>query len=394
MNRLVKYFGYTLFLPFWWLQLLIPRNKNIWIFGAWYGKKFSDNSKYLFQYIRDHDPSIQVIWLTRNKSVCNRVRELGGKSYLTNSVRGIFYSLAAQYVVVSSGKKDISYLFINGSKTIQLWHGNPMKKIGLDDKFSKVRSAFQQQIVRNFFPFAYECNFDYVVSNAKIFSEKMSSAFDVPLKNVLETGCPRNDVFFEKQEDEVNKRIRDKFQGCRLIYYLPTFRSQESSFSLFNLPDYNETELEEFLLKENLVFISKGHFIDKLLAEPVNKAESRIINLSDETVEDINYLLKDADLLITDYSGAYFDFLLTERPIIFAAFDLDKYVSGSRELYFEYENIVAGPIVKNWEGVYNALQFIWVDNSFSKLVKEKNIIFNKYHDNNNSKRVFEKIKKI
>jgi hypothetical protein len=41
----------------------------VWIFGAWYGRKFSDNSKYLFFYVSTCHPEIKAIWLTHNRQV-------------------------------------------------------------------------------------------------------------------------------------------------------------------------------------------------------------------------------------------------------------------------------------------------------------------------------------
>src|SRR5690606_20840534 len=139
----------------------------------------------------------------------------------------------------------------------------------------------------------------------------------------------------------------------------------------------------------------KGHFIDNKLNDEVQGQSTRIFHLSDENVSDLNFLLKDADILITDYSSAYFDFLLTQRPIIFAAFDLEEYLSSSREMYFEYENVISGPIVETWEALFNELKNS--DEHLSKYgfkLADKNDLFNKYHDGNNSLRVYECIKNL
>lgn len=391
---LFKYLGYIFFLPLWWIQILVPRNKNIWVFGAWYGNRFSDNSKHLYLYIKKNHPEIRPIWLTHNKLVRDQIYREGGNSYMINSFKAIYYSLFAKYIIVSSGKRDINYLFINGAKCVQLWHGNPMKKIGLDDKFANIHSFFHKNIVPYFFPFVCEFNYDYIVSNSEVFSDKMASAFSVSKAQILETGCPRNDVFYNIGIDKFNDNLRKKFIGCKLVYYLPTFRNHNEAKSLFNLEDYNENYFESFLEKENIVFISKGHYVDNSLTKEKRKCNTRLIHLLDEEVSDINFMLKDADLLITDYSGAYFDFLLTEKPMIFAAFDLDDYKNSSRELYFDYEKAVAGPIVKNWSELYDSLTTIWNDRKYAELVKEKNAEFNKYHDAENSKRVFKSILKI
>ncbi len=394
MSRILKYIGYLLFLPFWWLQLLVPRKKNIWIFGAWYGNRFSDNSKYLYLYVKRNHPNIKAVWLTKDSLIREKVIQEGGFSYLTNSFMACYYSLLAKNIIVSSGKRDVNYLFINGAKKIQLWHGNPMKKIGLDDKNSNVHSLFQRRIVPIIFPFISEFNYDFVISNSGIFSEKMASAFNVSLSRILETGCPRNDIFYCDKTDVFNNELRKKFKGCKIIYYLPTFRNHIEAKSLFNLEDFDKSKINEFLEKENLVFVNKGHYVDNNLNGDIEDLNSRIISLSDKKVSDINFMLKDADLLVTDYSGAYFDYLLTEKPLIFAAFDLEEYKSSSREIYFNYEEIVAGPIVKDWSELMKSLQTIWGQEKYANLVKDKNRIFNKFHDSNNSKRVFESLLNI
>lgn len=391
MRILIKYLAGILFLPIWVLQLLVPRKKNIWIFGVWYGHRFSDNSKYLYLYIKENRPEIKPVWITRDKKIRDKIKREDGCSYLTWSLKSCYYSLIAKNIIVSSGKTDVNRFFINGANWIQLWHGNPMKKIGLDDKFSSVNSFFHRQVVPTLFPFFSELNYNYVASNAAIFSDKMASAFNISLKYILETGCPRNDVFFSDEEDIYNKNVRDRFKGCKIVYYLPTFRNFENSKTLFNISDYNQDKLELFLEKENLVFINKGHFVDNKINDLQGR---RLINLSDDGVEDINVLLKDADCLVTDYSGAYFDFLLTQKPIIFAAFDLSEYLTSSREMYFNYEEAVAGPIIENWEGLLNSLKALNRTNSYTTILKEKNILFNKFHDNNNSKRTFEAINRL
>jgi CDP-glycerol glycerophosphotransferase len=391
MERLIKYIGYSLFLPIWWLQLLIPRNGNIWVFGSWYGRRYSDNSKFLYKYVKENHPEIKPIWLTRDVKLRDEIKRTNGICFLTKSFGGIYYSLLAKNVIVSSGKRDVNYLFVNGSNIFQLWHGNPMKQIGLDDKFSSVNSFFQRKIVPLFFPFVCEFNYDYVVSNAPIFTNKMASAFNVPVSRIMETGCPRNDIFFSKKIDSFNENLRTKYKDCKIIYYLPTFRSHNCVKSLFTMQDYSRSKLEDFLTKENMVFVSKGHYVDNQLNSDNGNSEGRLINLSDEKVSDINFMLKDADALITDYSGAYFDFLLTEKPIIFAAFDLEDYISSSREMYFDYNDSVSGPIVITWDELFKALSYIWDKPEYARLVKEKNRFFNKFHDNLNSKRVYEEI---
>ena len=95
--------------------------------------------------------------------------------------------------------------------------------------------------------------------------------------------------------------------------------------------------------------------------------------------------------MLTDYCAAYFDFLLTEKPIIFTAFDLKEYISKSRELYFDYSETIAGPIAKNWVEVEQLLEKLLKYDEFSKIRKTKNAYFNAFRDKNNSERVYKAI---
>jgi CDP-glycerol glycerophosphotransferase (TagB/SpsB family) len=390
MGRFFKYLTLTLFLPLWHLQKLLPRKDNLWIFGAWNGQRFSDNSKYLFDYATENNYAIRAIWLTKNKEVLLKIRNQGKECYLTNSLKGVYFSLKAKYIIVSSGKKDINKHFVNGAKLIHLWHGNPLKKIGLDDNYSSVNGLFYSKIVRYLFPMVYEFNYDYMVSNSEIFTPYMQSSYRMNINQILETGCPRNDVFFSKNPDIYNVELAKKFKDSKIVYYLPTFRNSATPTNIFTQEDYNEEQVESFLQLENIVLVNKGHFVESKTGLSGTNQNSRIIHLRDSDItSDINNMLKDADALITDYSSTFFDFLLTERPIIFAAFDLQEYMSQSRELYFEYNKAVSGPIAKNWNEILFQLKNIWNNAENNKLVQEKNMVYNKYHDSFNSKRVME-----
>jgi len=66
---------------------------------------------------------------------------------------------------------------------------------------------------------------------------------------------------------------------------------------------------------------------------------SNIKNIKNNNIETQELLLI-ADILITDYSSIYIDFLLTNKPIVFYAYDIKNYLSKDRELYFNYNNVI------------------------------------------------------
>ena len=68
INRLRKIF-YIIKSLIYLFSRILPKDENIWLFGAWFGEKYADNSKYLFEYVNKNLPSVRAIWLTKNESV-------------------------------------------------------------------------------------------------------------------------------------------------------------------------------------------------------------------------------------------------------------------------------------------------------------------------------------
>ena len=75
----LRYLLYIFFLPLWWLQLFSPRRRDVWIFGAWYGRRFSDNSKYLYMYVDENCPDIRN---TKVIDIYNELVDFGTKVHV------------------------------------------------------------------------------------------------------------------------------------------------------------------------------------------------------------------------------------------------------------------------------------------------------------------------
>lgn len=386
IRKIKNYLLHTLFLPFWYTQkYLFKRKENVWIFGAWFGKKYADNPKALFQYVNKNAKDIKCIWISKDKNIINSLRNEGYEAYYYLELNGIYKTLTAKYAIVGSGKEDINSLFTNGIKWVQLWHGNPFKKIGLDDKYKNYDNFFQKRIVKNIFPFLYSFSYDIVTSNSQWFVEAFSTAFRIKNENILVTGNPRNDYLFSTTTESIIEQLNTRYKDPTYILYMPTFREGKEKKDLFRDYEFDEEAFENFLTKNNCVFLYKGHFVDNLPSISFN----RFYQLKDTEVSEVNVLLKDTDILITDYSSVFFDFLLTQRPIIFAGFDLKEYLSGSRQMYYQFHETVPGPIANNWPQVLNELdKFLTGSDSFEDARKEKNLLFNTFQDQKNSQRAY------
>ena len=390
-KKIKKLFIYTAMLPLYWLSYLIPKDKNLWVFGAWFGERYADNSKYLFEYLNKYHPEIKAIWLTNSKTVYSSLRKKGYKVFLTKSLSGIWLALRAKLAVVCQSKKEDLYPFINGNKTpvIQLWHGIPLKKIGYDDTlYSYKHKKFRfEKLKKIIFPFLEE-NYALFIATSEETKKIFSHAFKIDIEKVKVTGYPRNDTLLLKNQSIKGNVIK--------IIYLPTFRKDRGEeIDLFEPYGFNVEKMDPILKELNAEIYIKLH--------PVNNIPKRILNQIHssnkikflESYVDLYEILNKFDILITDYSSVYFDYLLTDKPIIFAPFDIDEYQKQDREFYYEYDEVTPGPKCKNWDEVLEWIKkFKENPNLYSEERKKIRDRFHKYQDGKSCERVYQEIRKL
>jgi CDP-glycerol glycerophosphotransferase (TagB/SpsB family) len=369
---LKKLIIYILNLPLYYFSILIPKNKNIWIFGAWFGNQYNDNSKELFEYVNLNHKDINAIWLTQSDDILVDMTRKGFKVYRTYSIQGYLYTMMAKYIFVSTGMADVNRYVATTRYKIQLWHGTPLKKIQ-DDVSKNTKNTIQ--IIKDIVLPFNKSNYEYMTIPSKNTERNFKSAFS-NVKNFEITGYPRNDAL--KQYTKTKK-----------IIYLPTHRGEgkgsiENIFKTFNIEKINET-----LKKIGYELIVKMHFYDLSRISFDNQSNIKFLRESMDPYE----LLQESTILITDYSSIYFDFLLTQRPIIFTPFDIEEYQKKDREFYYNYEDVTPGPKCQDWNEV-----LIWIEmfvkdiTLFEKERKEVNKKFNKFDDFKNSERVYQMIK--
>ena len=75
---------------------------------------------------------------------------------------------------------------------------------------------------------------------------------------------------------------------------------------------------------------------------------------------DLNTILPQCDVLVTDYSSVFFDFALSDRPQIFLPYDLEEY-EASMGFFYEYRSMVPGRIVRDIDGLIDELESFRID---------------------------------
>lgn len=341
--QFIKYWGQLFLLPIYWLSFFIQRDKNIWLFGSTFGKRFSDNPRYLYTYILQKHKGIRAIWITHNKDIAKMLCSKGYESYYCYSIKGIWYSLKGKVYIFDNYSKDINFWTSGGALKVNLWHGVGNKRINYDNKHDYVRHPKNMWERFKNYPrrITDEKPSHYILATSPIMSKIFARAFQVDIKHIIKAGYPRNDILFKECDiqpfytDEEKELItyleKEKNSGKKILGYIPTFRTSEKRFlDIMDLNIFND-----FLKKNNMVLVCKLHPKSLLKKEFEKIKLSNISNVNAEV--DVNSFLEKIDILITDYSSVYSDFMLLNRPVIAFQYDLKEYLRNTRGTYFKFE---------------------------------------------------------
>ncbi|MGY0691294.1 CDP-glycerol glycerophosphotransferase family protein [Virgibacillus sp. FSP13] len=230
---------------------------------------------------------------------------------------------------------------------VQLWHAaGAIKRFGLKDPSIENRS--ERALER--FKSVYQ-RFTHVVVGSEKMATIFRKSFGLSNEAILRSGIPRSDFFFNTQEKNViEQELRQIYPVSnrkKVILYAPTYRDDELNKAEIAL------DIDKLYKKfsDNYVLFLRLH--PAIKHEYRNQHSDFVCDVSDIT--DINHLLLITDVLITDYSSIPFEFSLLERPMIFFAYDLDRY-EQTRGFWEDYEALVPGPVVADTDDLIDVIE--------------------------------------
>ncbi len=354
---------------------IIPKNKTVWVFGAWYGQKYNDNPKAFFEYVNKHHSDKQkAIWITKNNDVIETIKENGYLAYHETSLLGLWNQFRASKAIVCQSLHDDVFSPAVGKKTevVQLWHGIPLKKIMYDafDTNKNNKNIFGR-LIDHLSPYNEHRN-DIIVATSPLTQKLLAKAFRAKPSQVLTCGFPRNDVFFEDADNSDKTQFK--------CIYMPTFRGGISSeCDLFERYGFDFNTMEEQLTKHNIQLTLRMHPVNKPPTQIVEQIKKSTVIKLDES-NDIYQSINQYDCLITDYSSVYIDFLLSNKPIVFAPFDLEEYKKRERSLYFVFEEVTLNPYCYTWNEIVERLVSLKNNDISTEYQNEYIALKDKYHN--------------
>lgn len=356
-----------------------------------YDHQLGLNERMVFEHVKEN-PMIRKIILTRSK--CVKLKGANVEIIPLKSLAGQRALMNARYIFLKhSPKVNVIYpLDTQRHRFINLWHGIPLKRIGfasidLQDKLEVIKEEHAK------------CH--AVIASSPVDRLAMTAAF-YPLNfhNIWVTGLPRNDVIMRK-ESLLPKdfrvqldRLRNYLQGRRLVLFAPTFRNAQAD-GYYSFSDIESQALSECLLANNAVLGIREHMADRAHSYSADliRLDQPFISLDRIYYPDIELLYREASCLITDYSSCFIDFMLTGKPEICFAYDIDAYSERERGLFYNIEDVFPGQICRDFSGLLRELKATLSGNCGGEEIayRFKRNLFFSHSDENNTRRLIKKI---
>lgn len=277
---------------------------------------YGDSLKYIYEYIQRTEGERYEIVFPLHENV-----GISGNAIMVKpmSLMFFYYIITSSVVITNGGGLAACLPKRNGQLFINTWHGGgAYKKVGIDIGNNSIRRLESQMEV---------INTDIFFSSSEAFSRYAASGRLYNQRQVLATGLPRNDIFFQTRPEIIERvyRALNLNPSDHFVLYAPTFRSDvkysRSAQTIYPV-DIDVPNVMKSLQKKisgNWRFCIRFHPGVKNIELP----DDRIINCTD--YPDMQELLYAASVIITDYSSVMWDASLTYKPCLIYGPDIDQY---------------------------------------------------------------------
>ncbi|MFA5041748.1 MAG: CDP-glycerol glycerophosphotransferase family protein [Bdellovibrionales bacterium] len=326
---------------------IYPKTNSVIFVGLSY---FGDNIKYAYLAFQKvaREKNVTCAFLTEDASQ-QTLLEMAGLPYLSSKHPDYLpLMLSAKVVVlhdvfypIQSG--IVPHALLQGAKFIQLWHGIPLKEIGL-------KSQAHFEIMAACGPFEA-----LVATNA---SSKAVWAQRFLFRDFAPIGYPRDDVLFREpttsdminvDKETLSRMEQARREGKTTILYAPTFRDAG------NMSWFDKARIHQFAghcRSKGYLLCINLHPGEQVATESLRMRYPELQFVAPKT--DVYPLIKETDILVTDYSSLAFDFLLLDRPLVFYRPDHDDYIAKSRPMIPGRDHYTVGPMTKAVEDLVAA----------------------------------------
>lgn len=344
--------------------------KHTALFEAFNGRSGGDNPRPIGEHLVERVPNFDIRWAVADYSV-----------EVPSFAKPVVIHSEEYYRLVNSSELLVTNNWLpadtrqRDTQTIlQTWHGTPLKTLGLDRFHSgSARQRVNMEKMTGLW--------DGMISQNPYSTERFRSCYAFA-GQMLETGYPRNDVLVNGLSEGEILRLRQRLgvrADQRVLLYMPTWRENQTGiFAGLQLD-----RLQSVLGSEWSVLV-RGHSM-------TTKGEGTWMPSGVKDVSlfpDASLLYLVADVLVTDYSSAMFDFSVTGKPMLFYAPDMDSYRDELRGMYFDLKSEAPGPVVSDLQSLIDSIQRLEaVEREYEERYSAWQAKFNPWDDGRSTERV-------
>ena len=321
------------------------------LFDSYTGRQFSDSPHSIYAELRSRGgrwADYPMSWLVKD----GQVTLPGDLTAVRHNGRDFYTALARSRYLVTNSRQPAWFARRPDQVVVQTWHGSMLKRIGFD--IENIRGKARDYHDK----LAWETKqWDYLVSPSPWATPILRRAFRFD-GEILETGYPRNDIFFSPDREAIAERTRRVLglpEGKKVVLYAPTWRDDKYyTRGKHKLDLHLDLQRMYEKLGDDHVLLVRRHprVVDSVPI--VGRDFVYDVSLYPEIME----LFLITDVLVTDYSSMMFDFANTGRPMLFFTYDIEGYRDNLRGFYFDFEETAPGPLLLESDDVIGALQDI------------------------------------
>ena len=309
------------------VNAVMPVKKRTWVFGSDYGMSYREGSKYLLEYMLENHSDYDCCFITMSQKVYDELKSKGIPVEMNCSLKGILRTATAECVFTTQTISDIHFTYKKtGRRFFYLVHGQPLKvaQSALKDteywkRYHKKESVFARVKQK----LTYYLNDGYVMDDVEFVAA--TSDFLKPYMEkdfgskppVKVMGMPRNDALFQPERMKNEKWVKG-LDGKFVITYMPTHRAYGKG-QASPTPFKDRADIQEWMRANNVVLLVKNH-PNMIKQCKTFYSSDCIIDITAQGI-DPQVAIYHSDVLVTDFSSVWMDYLLLRRPVLFYIYD-------------------------------------------------------------------------
>ena len=290
---------------------VVPKNRRLWVFANGRDAGWGSNLRAVYDGAQD-ESGIETVVVNMGATDTTRIRAIYGpeaRILRADSLEGLWALLRSGVAFVTHGMSDFCWpVLAHRRVVINLWHGVPIKAILYLERGRSPREARRAMRAQR--------GLDAVISSSTMDRLAMTAMFRALPQQVEVTGLPRNDWLLRKELPtdlaDAEQSLAKEVAGRKLVLYAPTYRADGSGLYRFSREEADS--LAATLRKHGAVLGLRAHINRPELSDLVQRPE--YLDLSSSVYAEVQVLLRRTQVLVTDYSGIWVDFLLKDRPVI------------------------------------------------------------------------------